>query len=53
VALEKAIVSLLDDPEKRERLGCAGLERVKRLFTWHHAAQKTVDVYREAIHADH
>ena len=52
-ALEKAIVSLLDDPEKRHRLGQAGLERVKQSFTWHHAAQKTVDVYREAIHAYH
>ncbi len=53
VVLEKAIVSLLDNPEKRERLGRAGLERVKCLFTWHHAAQKTVDVYRETAHADH
>jgi hypothetical protein len=30
----------------------AGLERVKNSFTWKHAAQKTVDVYREAIDAD-
>jgi glycosyltransferase involved in cell wall biosynthesis len=51
-ALERAIVSLLDNPEKRERLGLAGLERVKNLFSWRHAAQKTVDVYREAAHAD-
>lgn len=51
-ALEKAIVSLLDHPEMRRELSQAGLERVKRLFTWHNAAQKTVDVYREAAHAD-
>jgi glycosyltransferase involved in cell wall biosynthesis len=50
-ALENAIVSLLDDPEKRNRLGEAGLNRVKSAFTWHHAAQKTVDIYRETIDA--
>jgi len=50
-ALEEAIVSLLDDPDRRRRLGEAGLRRVKNSFTWRHAAQKTVDVYREAIDA--
>ena len=52
-ALETAIVSLLDDPARRHRLGQAGLERVKQSFTWHNAAQKTADVYRESIHAYH
>jgi glycosyltransferase involved in cell wall biosynthesis len=51
--LETAIVSLLDNPEKRHRLGKAGLDRVKRSFTWDHAAQKTVNVYREEAYADH
>ena len=51
-ALEKAILSLLDDQEKCYRLGQAGLERVRKSFTWHHAANSTVDVYREAIDAD-
>ena len=50
-ALEQAIVSLLDDPIRRRELGEAGLRRVKESFTWRHAAQKTVDVYREAIDA--
>ncbi|HPQ43543.1 MAG TPA: glycosyltransferase family 4 protein [Syntrophales bacterium] len=50
-ALKDAIVSLLDNPDKRHRLGEAGLDRVKSSFTWRHAAQKTVDVYREAIDA--
>ncbi|MDD5712937.1 MAG: glycosyltransferase family 4 protein [Smithellaceae bacterium] len=52
-ALETAIIGLLDDAEKRGRLGEAGLKRVKSMFTWQHAAQKTVDVYREAIDAHH
>lgn len=51
-ALETAIISLLDNPGKRDQLGRAGLERVKRSFTWAHAAQNTVNVYREMIHAD-
>ncbi len=50
-ALEKAIISLLDNPERRRRLGEAGLRRVKDSFTWRHAAEKTVDVYREVIDA--
>ncbi len=50
-ALEEAIISLLDDPDRRQRLGEAGLKRVKGAFTWKHAAQKTVDVYREVIDA--
>jgi glycosyltransferase involved in cell wall biosynthesis len=50
-ALRDAIVALLDDPERRMRLGEAGLARVSNLLTWRHAAQKTVEVYREAIDA--
>lgn len=50
-ALERAIIDLLDNPEKRDKLGRAGLQRVRESFTWRHAAQKTVDVYREAINA--
>ena len=50
-ALRQAIVSLLDDPERRKRLGEAGLARVKSSLTWRHAAEKTVHVYREAIDA--
>ncbi len=50
-ALEGAITELLDNPEKRERLGKAGYERVLKHFTWHSTAMKIVDVYREAIDA--
>ncbi len=50
-ALRMAIVDLLADPQKRMRLGEAGLARVKGSLTWRHAAQKTVEVYREAMDA--
>lgn len=50
-ALKDAIVSLLDQPGKREQLAQAGLARVKSSLTWRHAAEKTVEVYREAMDA--
>lgn len=50
-ALRQAIVALLDDPERRRRMGDAGLNRVVHSLTWRHAAEKTVSVYREAIDA--
>jgi len=50
-ALRRAVVTLLDDPERRRRMGEAGLARVINSLTWRHAAEKTVCVYREAIDA--
>jgi len=51
-AMEKAILELLDNPGRREELSRAGQERILRNFTWKHAAEKIVAVYREAMH-DH
>lgn len=50
-ALRDAITALLDDPEKCRVLGAAGLARVGQSLTWRHAAERTVEVYREAIDA--
>jgi glycosyltransferase involved in cell wall biosynthesis len=50
-ALQEAIVSLLDQPERCIQLSQAGLARVKRSLTWRHAAVKTVEVYRESMDA--
>ena len=50
-ALRQAIVALLDDPERQKELGEAGLDRVRKSLTWRHAAEKTVQVYREAMDA--
>ncbi len=48
-ALSRAITDLLDNPVKAKELGVAGYKRVQEFFTWKKAAEKTVDVYREAI----
>jgi glycosyltransferase involved in cell wall biosynthesis len=48
-ALAQAMDTLLDQPARRLAMGKAGRERVLREFTWKRAAQRTVDVYREAI----
>lgn len=50
-ALEGAIIDLLDDPDKRDRLAQAGYDRVKKHFTWHKTAKDVVEVYREALDA--
>ncbi|MCX7982337.1 MAG: glycosyltransferase family 4 protein [Syntrophales bacterium] len=50
-ALEKAIIDLLDHPEKRLAYGEAGLKRVRNSLTWEHAAKKTTAVYEEEIDA--
>jgi len=53
-ALASAIVTLLKDPARRERMGSAGLERVKRLFSADGMVEKTLDVYRQvSVSASH
>jgi glycosyltransferase involved in cell wall biosynthesis len=48
-ALAHAIGELLDQPERRQAMGKAGRARVLAHFTWRRAAERTVEVYREAI----
>jgi glycosyltransferase involved in cell wall biosynthesis len=45
-ALAAAISDLLKNSGRRERMGQAGLERVKRLFTAERMVERTLDVYR-------
>ncbi|MCF8053893.1 MAG: glycosyltransferase family 4 protein [Deltaproteobacteria bacterium] len=51
--LAKAIARLLDSPAERKAFAQKGLLRVAASLTWEKAAQKTVDVYREVIGANH
>jgi glycosyltransferase involved in cell wall biosynthesis len=48
-ALANALDELLDQPERRAALGKAGRARVLAQFTWQRAAERTVEVYREAL----
>ncbi len=48
-ALAKAISELFEYPERAKEIGRAGYKRVNELFTWKKAAERTVEVYREAI----
>ena len=48
-ALAAAIAQLLDDPAKRAGLGALARRRILEKFNWKDAAQRTADVYSEAI----
>ncbi|MES1239468.1 MAG: glycosyltransferase family 4 protein, partial [Chloroflexota bacterium] len=50
--LADAIGALLDDPERRARMGAAGRARVLEKFSWRAVAQATAAVYEQVI-ADH
>jgi glycosyltransferase involved in cell wall biosynthesis len=47
--LTAALERLLDDPDRRDRLGAAGLRRVEELFSWRAVAEKTAAAYEDAI----
>ncbi|HET9423532.1 MAG TPA: glycosyltransferase family 4 protein [Nocardioides sp.] len=53
--LKQALEQLLDDPERRSRMGAAGRQRVEELFSWRAVAQKVAREYEQVIeefHAD-
>jgi len=47
--LELAIAALLDDPERRARMGAAGRVRAKELFSWRAVARATAAAYEDVI----
>jgi glycosyltransferase involved in cell wall biosynthesis len=52
-ALASAILRVLQQPRLAQKLSRAGYRRAQRHFTWIKAAEKTVQVYREAIRDHH
>lgn len=51
--LESAIAALLDDPERRVRMGKAGRQRVQEMFSWRAVAAATAAAYEETIAGFH
>ncbi len=49
--LVHALEELLDDPERRARMGAAGRERALAEYSWHAVAEATAEAYREVIRA--
>jgi len=48
-SLAREIGRLLDAPEKRVEMGVEGRKRVQSLFTWRRTAERTAELYHEAI----
>lgn len=49
--LEHAIAALLDDPERRARMGAAGRRRVLERFSWRAVAEATAAAYEDVVRA--
>jgi glycosyltransferase involved in cell wall biosynthesis len=47
--LKQAVAALLDDPERRARMGEAGRRRVQELFSWRAVAVKVAAAYEDVI----
>jgi glycogen synthase len=47
--LAAAIRTVLDDPQRARQMGAAGRKRVEDKFSWASVAERTEQVYREAI----
>ncbi|MCW2866081.1 MAG: glycosyl transferase, group 1 [Marmoricola sp.] len=47
--LEAALVALLDDPDRRARMGAAGRRRVQELFSWRAVAAATAAAYDDVL----
>ncbi|MAE94887.1 MAG: glycosyl transferase family 1 [Deltaproteobacteria bacterium] len=46
-ALSRAIAALLDEPERRRRLGAEARPRVAEAYAWPRIAERTAEIYRQ------
>jgi glycosyltransferase involved in cell wall biosynthesis len=51
--LVHALAALLDDPERRARMGAAGRERALARFSWRAVAEATAASYQRAVEENH
>ncbi len=47
--LAQALAALLDDPDRRRRMGLAGRARALERYSWRAVAESTADAYRRAV----
>jgi glycosyltransferase involved in cell wall biosynthesis len=52
LAFAKAIGALLDDPERRDRMGESGRERVHNQLSWDISSRKLVEFYQHLLGSD-
>ena len=48
-ALRENIAGLLSDPDRAASMGAAAREKVARDFTWPVIAERTIELYRDAV----
>ena len=45
----RAIAQLMDDPDRRQRMGALGRRRVETTLAWHYSAQRLIGVYNSIL----
>ena len=48
-ALAEGIVALLDDPDRRQRMGRLGRERIENELSWEHSVEPLLAAYEDLL----